>query len=192
MNSGLSKKSVAGVRDYATEADFCQLFREQMNRFYFLSLLLTADANKAERCFVASLESCMQSRRIFKDWAPRWATHTIIKTAVQIVSPAQLKSDTEGVVRPVEVSGSGPDALLAALQAVPPLDRFVHHMTVVERYSDLECSTFLGCSPKDVRLSRDRALQRLGDNASLSQMVTEFDPVMAKAFISSVVAAQIQ
>ena len=56
MNSGLGKKSVAGVRDYATEADFCQLFREQMNRFYFLSLLLTADANKAEQCFVASLE----------------------------------------------------------------------------------------------------------------------------------------
>ena len=135
----------------------------------------------------------MQSRRIFKDWAPRWATHTIIKTAIQIVSPVHLKSDTEDVVRPdSQLPVRDQKHCCSVAGRFLALDRFVHHMTVVERYSDLECSTFLGCSPKDVRLSRDRALQRLGDNESLSQMVTEFDPVMAKAFISSVVAAQIQ
>jgi DNA-directed RNA polymerase specialized sigma24 family protein len=176
-----------GGRDYATEADFCQLFREQMNRFYFLSLLLTADADRAEQCFVTSLESCMQSRRVFKDWAQRWATHTIIKTAIHIVAPAQVTAGS-GILRPErDATGSGAEALLSALQAVPPLDRFVHHMTVVERYSDLECSTFLGCSAKEVRQSRERALERLGANQSLSKMVTEFDPVMAKAFISNMV-----
>jgi DNA-directed RNA polymerase specialized sigma24 family protein len=192
--SGLCRKSAAGsARDYATEADFCQLFREQMNRFYFLSLLLTADAGKAEQCFVTSLEACINSRRIFQDWAQRWATHTIIKTAIQIVSPSQLKPNAESLVRSNEEAfGSGAEALLAALQAVPTLDRFVHHMTVVERYSDLECSTFLGCTPKDVRQSRERALQRLGSNEGLAQLVTEFDPIVAKAFISSMVERAIQ
>ena len=192
MNS-VSGTPAGSAREYATEADFCQLFREQMNRFYFLSLLLTADATKAEQCFVTSLELCMQSRRIFKDWAQRWATHTIIKTAIQIVSPSALRANVVGLRSP-EMGNTSPEALLAALQSIPPLDRFVHHMTVVERYSDLECSTFLECTPTEVRQSRERALQRLGANGSLSQMVSEFDPTVAKAFISNIVerAAQVR
>jgi DNA-directed RNA polymerase specialized sigma24 family protein len=177
-----------GAREYATEADFCQLFRDQMNRLYFLSLLLTADAKKAERCFLGSLETCMKSRRIFKAWAERWATHTIIKTAIDIVSPAQHPVSGESLVIEQHNGASAPEALLSALQSVPPLDRFVHHMTVVERYSDLECSTFLRCTPKQVRESRERALQRLGADESLSRMVTEFDSSVAKEFINSMVA----
>jgi DNA-directed RNA polymerase specialized sigma24 family protein len=187
VKSGQSNASTP-VREYATEADFCQLFREQMNRFYFLSLLLTADAKKAERCFVTSLESCMQSRRIFKNWAHHWATHTIIKTAIQMVAPAQDAAVLE-LHRSGEITDhSAPDALLAALQSVPPLDRFVHHMTVVERYSDLECAKFLGCTTKEVRESRERSLQRLASNESLSQMVTAFDAGVAKEFLSSFAA----
>jgi DNA-directed RNA polymerase specialized sigma24 family protein len=187
VKSGASKASVS-AREYASEADFCQLFRDEMNRFYFLSLLLTADAKKAERCFVTSLEACMQSRRIFKNWTQRWATHTIIKTAIQLVSPTQQQPVLEIPTSDQFANSSAPDALLAALQSVPPLDRFVHHMTVVERYSDLECSTFLGCTPKEVRQSRERALQRLASNEWLSRMVAEFDPSVATEFLRSFAA----
>lgn len=183
-----TEKPVLKGREYATESDFCQLFRDHMNQFYFLSLLLTADATKAEECFVASLDSCMKSRRVFKEWAHRWATHTIIKTAIEMISPAQQRN-TDGALS-FENHGSltAPDALLSALQSIPALDRFVHHMTVVERYSDLESSTFLGCSPKEVRESRERALQRLAANESLSQMVTDFDASVAREFIHTMVA----
>jgi len=175
-------------REYATEADFCQLFRDHMNQFYFLSLLLTADATKAEECFVASLDACMKSRRVFKDWAHRWATHTIIKKAIEMVSPAQQKQ-TNGVLRfEGHASLTAPETLLSALQTIPALDRFVHHMTIVERYSDLESATFLGCTPKEVRESRERALQRLADNRALTQMVTEFDASVAREFISTMAA----
>jgi DNA-directed RNA polymerase specialized sigma24 family protein len=188
VNSGLSNNSTAGfARDYATEADFCQLFREQMNRFYFLSLMLTADADKAEQCFVTSLGTCTQSRRIFKDWAQRWATHTIIKTAIQIMSPVQIQQqDARSRSEHDEVS-SEPEVVLSALQSFPPLDRFVYHMTLVERYSDLECSTFMGCTPQEVRLSRERAVQRLTTDESLSRIVNEFDVITAKGLISSLV-----
>lgn len=179
---------VPNGREYATESDFCQLFRDRMNQFYFLSLLLTADARKAEECFGASLDACMKSRRVFREWAHRWATHTIIKTAIQMVSPAQQKN-VDSVLRfDRYASLTAPDALLSALQSIPPLDRFVHHMTVVERYSDLESSAFLGCTPKDVRESRERALQRLAANQGLAQMVADFDPSVAREFISTMVA----
>ena len=159
-----------------------------MNQFYFLSLLLTADASKAEECFVASLDSCMKSRRVFKDWAHRWATHTIIKKAIEMIAPAQQRK-SESVLRfENHASLTAPEALLFALQTIPALDRFVHHMTVVERYSDLESSTFLGCSPKEVRESRERALQRLSANEPLSQMVTDFDASVAREFIHTMVA----
>ncbi len=175
-------------REYTTESDFCQLFRDHMNQFYFLSLLLTADATKAEECFVASLDNCMKSRRVFKDWAHRWATHTIIKKAIELVSPAQQRNSENVVSFENHSSLTAPDALLWALQSIPALDRFVHHMTVVERYSDLESSTFLGCSPKEVRESRERALQRLAANQDLSQMVTEFDASVAREFIHTMAA----
>jgi DNA-directed RNA polymerase specialized sigma24 family protein len=187
VKSGPSKASVL-AREYASEADFCQLFRDEMNRFYFLSLVLTADAKKAEQCFVESLEICMQSRRIFKNWTHRWAIHTIIKTAIRMVSPTQQHALVEMPASDQLADQSAPEALLAALQSVPPLDRFVHHMTVVERYSDLECSTFLGCTPKDVRESRERALQRLATNETLSRMVAEFDAVVATEFLRSFAA----
>lgn len=175
-------------RDYATESDFCQLFRDQMNEFYFLSLLLTADANLAEECFVASLDSCLRSRRVFKGWAHRWATHTIIKTAIQMVSPAQQKHADTIIRFEAGSNHTSAEVLLLALQSIPALDRFVHHMTVVERYSDLESSAFLGCTAKEVRESRERALQRLAANEFLSQIVTDFDPTVAREFISSMVA----
>lgn len=183
-----TEKSMPKGREYATESDFCQLFRDHMNQFYFLSLLLTADATKAEQCFVASLDSCMKSRRVFKDWAHRWATHTIIKQAIEIIAPAQQESPDDVLRFENHANLTAPEALLSALQSIPPLDRFVHHMTVVERYSDLESSTFLGCTPKEVRESRERALQRLSANQSLAQMVTEFDASVAREFISTMAA----
>lgn len=188
MNSGVNKFSAHSAREYSSEADFCELFREQMNRYYFLALVLTADAEKAERCFVTGLESCLQSRRIFKEWAHRWAIHTIIKTAIDLVSPAQRKAQKPIHLPKSEASSSEPEALLAALESVPPLDRFVHYMTVVERYSDLECSTFLGCTPSEVRESRERVLLRVGNNEQLAQMVTDFNPGVAQVFIKSLVA----
>ncbi len=182
-----SRQPAAVAREYATEADFCRLFSEQMNRFYFLALMLTADAKKAEDCFVMSFESCLKSRRIFKDWAQRWATHTIIKTAIQIASPVKGSEDGRTLQLPREVT-TAPEAILEALRAIPALDRFVYHMTIIERYLDLECATFLGCSPKDVKTSRERALERLGANDTLSKMVTEFDHQAARDFIQTMVA----
>jgi DNA-directed RNA polymerase specialized sigma24 family protein len=152
-------QATAAAREYASSEDFCAVFREQMNRLYFLSLLLTGDEGQAEQCFTSSLETCQQSQRIFKDWAPRWATHTVIKTAIRMVSPVRSGDGAK--------PGSEQQALVTILRQLAPIDRFAYLMTVVERYSDLESATFLGCSAKDVRAARERAMVSLGAHAAL-------------------------
>ena len=45
----------AQLNDYATSADFCRIFVEQVNSLYLLSLLLTADPQKAEQCYLSGV-----------------------------------------------------------------------------------------------------------------------------------------
>ena len=59
---------------YATCADFCRIFAEDMKNLYLLSLVLTADPLKAEQCFVSGLDDCTISNQVFVEWARSWAT----------------------------------------------------------------------------------------------------------------------
>jgi hypothetical protein len=56
-------------------------------------------------------------------------------------------------------AGSGTVETAAILQ-LEPLERFVYVMSVLERYSDLDCSVLLGCARRDVIASRISALQQ--------------------------------
>jgi len=73
---------------YAVPQDFCRIFTEDQTALYLLSLLLTADSEKAERCFVAGLESSIQGNAVFKEWARSWSKRTIITNAVRMILPA--------------------------------------------------------------------------------------------------------
>jgi hypothetical protein len=54
------------------------------------------------------------------------------------------------------------EAEVCAILELAPLERFVFVMSVLERYSEHDCSILLGCSRRDVAAARDRALQQLG------------------------------
>jgi DNA-directed RNA polymerase specialized sigma24 family protein len=165
-------KAVRPERDYATSVDFCSLFKDHANRFYFLAYLLTGDRDKAEQCFVTSLESCLRSQRVFKEWGVRWATHTILKTAMEMMGSGQKKGQ-------IQVAGtSEPEILLSVMRELTPFERFAYVMTVLENYSDHECATLLGRTLKDVRAARDRALVRLGGNAELLGYVPVHESLM--------------
>ena len=68
------------VAAYTTETDFCRLFKDDMRGLYALSLLLTADAGLAERCFVAGLDDCIKGNPVFKDWAYAWSARHLATT----------------------------------------------------------------------------------------------------------------
>jgi len=141
---------------YASGADFCQLFEHEMNRLYLLALMLTGEQEAAEKCFARSLETCSNSGRISPEWAPRWATHNIIKNAIEMVEPALDRAETMGAAA---VSESQQHTLAVVMGSLPALDRFVYVMSVLERYSDRECASYLGCAVMAVAPARERAMQ---------------------------------
>jgi DNA-directed RNA polymerase specialized sigma24 family protein len=52
------------------------------------------------------------------------------------------------------------DPRLSTLMGLAPFERFVFVMSVLEGYSDQECSILLDCTRKDVAEARIRALQQ--------------------------------
>jgi hypothetical protein len=157
---------------YATKTDFCQVFDQHMNSLYLLSFLLTADQEKAEQCFVSGLEDSVEGNKVFKEWARSWAGRMIIQNAVKMISPQPIKgnsglhvvsinsNDRTLPTEPVEI---------AAVLALPSFDRFVFVISVLERYSDQDCSVLLGCARRDVLAARTRALQQIGSAAELQR-----------------------
>lgn len=150
----------------ATGADFCRIFQEEMRSLYLLALLLTGDFETAELCFVASLEDCVRTNRVFKEWARSWARRTIVQNAIRLEAPTpegalELLRWLDPEVAERAVLNPMFNVSLARVLELPPFDRFVFVMLVLERLSRHECSLLLGCSPPEVIEARNRALKYL-------------------------------
>ena len=164
-------KHIARPTPYASSDDFCRIFNEDINGLYMLSFLLTADHGKAEQCFVSGLEDAIEGNAVFKEWARSWARRAIIQNAVRVINPLPAEGGGRSPSSSVSVNGS--DKPLPAIQqvgiayvlALEPFDRFVYVITVLERYSDQECSILLGCARRDVLVARLRALQLIASAA---------------------------
>jgi len=57
----MSKMAAAGNPRFmhAVPQDFCAIFNEDMSALYSLALLLTADHEMAQQCFLAALDHCL-------------------------------------------------------------------------------------------------------------------------------------
>lgn len=150
---------------YTSTEDFCRVFQEDMNGLYLLSLLLTADREKAEQCFVSGLEDSVEGSPVFKEWARSWARRAIIQNAVRAINPQPKATNAPKsalVNRSDKNLPATQHAGMAAILALEPFERFVYVMTVLERYSDHECSILLGCPRREVPGARIRAVLQLG------------------------------
>lgn len=147
--------------DYATQSDFCAIFRQQLDRLHFLALILAGDELIAEKCFLAAFDSCAQETRVFRESALSWSRRSVIKNAIRIVLPAPGNSSRQCLVAKRSSLDLDEDASLKCLQDLPPFDRFVFVMSVLERYSDRECALLLGCSYADILPARIRAFQQI-------------------------------
>jgi len=148
--------------EYATVEDFRNVFTEEMNKLHLLALLLTGDEGKAQQCFVAGIEDSVSSNSVFRDWAHSWAKRTIIKNAIEAIQPRpSVPGDFSRTTLQKNRTLPSSSALHVELQrvlALEDLDRFVFVMSVLEGYSEKECSLFFGCSPLEVHDARTRAL----------------------------------
>ena len=159
------KRTTRGA-EYATTDDFRRIFDENMNSLYLLAFVLTADHGLAEQCLVSGLEDAVEGNPVFKEWAHSWARRVIIQNAVRLINPrpdngnGRWKSaslDSHYKTLPAEWHVE-----VSALLGLDPFDRIVYVMTVLENFSDHECSLLLDCARRDVLPARARALEEIG------------------------------
>jgi DNA-directed RNA polymerase specialized sigma24 family protein len=158
-------KQITKPKPYASSDDFRRVFDEDMNSLFLLSFLLTADREKAEQCFVSGLEDAVEGNPVFKEWARSWARRVIIVNAVRAINPRPMEENGRSSSAPVSSRGKTPpveQVEIAAVLALDPFERLVYVMTLLERYSDQDCSLLLGCARRDVVTARTRALEQIG------------------------------
>jgi DNA-directed RNA polymerase specialized sigma24 family protein len=152
---------------YAARSEFCQIFEKEMNSLYLLSLLLTGDHTIAEQCFVGGLHIAQEGSQVFKEWAESWARRAIILNAIRMIRPRKIADSAYSVPDSSSGNGLAESPEIAGIVDLPAFERFAFVMSVLERYSDQECSLLLGCTRADVAAARTRALGQMGRTAEL-------------------------
>jgi DNA-directed RNA polymerase specialized sigma24 family protein len=162
---------------YATREDFINVFHEDMDGLYQLSFLLTGDHEKAERCFVAGIENCVEENRVFREWARSWAKRIIIGSAIRELKPRQSlpgSSPSATVFSHSDPSSSSREHFdMEAVLGLGDFERFVFVISVLESYSLHECALLLDCSVLEIRQARLHALEELASSAQVASFAPQ-------------------
>ena len=158
---------------YATCVDCSNILADEMHSLYLLSFLLTADPDKAEKCFVSGMGECEEEIGVFMAWAQAWARRTILKRAIRIIMPAPERADDFSFALLKGSGASGRTNLFDAIVALNPFERFVYVMSVLEKQSDDDCSILLRCSRLDVIIARALAHERLASTYNTCDLPVE-------------------
>jgi DNA-directed RNA polymerase specialized sigma24 family protein len=153
---------------YATCKDFLKCFVEDLDGLYQLSFLLIGDHQRAERCFVAGIDSCVKANWVFRERARAWAKRMIIENAIRELNPRRQCSSSSALL-PTALSkdqqSSGPIEHfdLYAMLGLADFERFVFVLCVLERYGVHESALLLGCSASEVREACTEAIEKLAN-----------------------------
>jgi hypothetical protein len=146
---------------YATSINVCRAFAEELHSLYLLSLALTADNDKAAKCFFSAIGEYGEGCGVFAEWASSWARRAVVKHAIQMIKPAPEHPDSLPFIilnGPATSPGNNTVATIVALGA---FERFVFVMSILEEQSEQDCAILLKCSRRDVMIARELALARL-------------------------------
>jgi len=172
MNPPCPNRSKPAIADgYATNDDFRKLFTEDMDALHLLAYLLTGNHEKAEQSCVTGLENCADNNFVFKEWARSWAQRTIVQSAIRMMSPRPMSPRPNHAAwargsaeTDAKLQGSpAKHVAIATVLALGDFERFVFVLSVLERYSDQDCSILLNCSREDIRTARMRGLQQISE-----------------------------
>jgi hypothetical protein len=149
---------------YATAAELFKTFTEEMHSLYLLTLLLTADNDKAEQCFVSAMGDCLEESTVFMEWTRSRARQAILKYAIQMIMPVAEHADRLSLISLKPPAASAENYPLAAILALDPFERFVFVISVLEGRSEQDCAILLRCSRRDIMIARVLALNRLANS----------------------------
>jgi len=145
---------------YAIRADYCRIFQQEMRPLYLLSFLLTANHARAEQCYFEGFENAVKGSTVFKEWARSWSKRMVIQTAIRVVFSESVQTEVRDAWRD-PLGEPRVTSVIDAVAQLAPLVRFVFVMSVLERYSDRECSLLLNCTVKNVIGARLQAFREL-------------------------------
>jgi hypothetical protein len=148
---------------YATATNFIEIFNEEMHSLLLLSVLLTADLEKAEQCFIGALEECLHGMDVFMEWARLWARRAIIKRAIKLVNPVPEEPNRQPFTSIQWHSRLVHDNIIGSILTLGAFERFVFVVSLLERQSDEECSALLSCRRRDIQVARVKAMKSLPD-----------------------------
>ncbi len=162
--SSTSRPHVRDFRnDYATCADFCEVFRRNTTQLYLLALLLTANHQEAQECFVGAMDKAFAERNVFRGWEESWSKRCLIQHAIGAIIFQSGRRETQRDVWLQDACEIRFPALLDGVTQLKPAERFVFVMTVLEGYSLKETALLLDRTPESVHNLRIEALQRLAE-----------------------------
>lgn len=156
----------SSVVEYATADDFQRLLVSEMVDLFRLAFLLTADAEKAERCVIVTMRECLATVDVFKTWLPVWTRNALIRNGIRIVTGIPLCSPGKTrrpaprpAIHRYKIVGASDDS--AGLLQLSDFDRLVYVICVLERYPGRDCAALLGRSRQEVRDAQNRALRQI-------------------------------
>ena len=150
------ERNAESNRRYASNADYCRIFQEDMRPLYLLCFLLTANHARAEQCYLETFDKAIEGNLVFKEWARSWTQRTLIQNAIHLVFSDGVRNELRDAW-----DGSPVAVAIHIVTQLAPLERFAFVMSVLERYSDHDCSRLLNCTVQDVRDARVQALRSL-------------------------------
>lgn len=153
MNFRLTHQIAAeNKNDYATSQHFCGLFTEDTNSLYLISFLLTADHDKAQQCFMTSLDDCVRDgSSVFLECSHAWAQRVIVRNAIPALAPHTCSTPQEPAAfqsagKATLARSKSQDAPFASVLALGDIERFVYVLSLLEKFSEEDCAAFLGIS----------------------------------------------
>ena len=153
---------------FATEEDFCFIFRGEMKALYLLAWLITADPANAEKCLVSGLDDCLQAANVLTGHAHSWARRMIAKNAIRILRqrPEMPQAPLQHAVCP-RTSRTPPhcDPYLERVMALGEFERLVFVLCVLEGYSEADCALLIRCSPQQIGSVRGKALTQIAESS---------------------------
>jgi len=171
VNLTLTSRSKPSSESRVVVSDgFGTSFTKGQIGLHLLSYLLTGNREKAERCFVAGFEDCATSNVVFKEWRLSWTQRAIVQNAIRLVEPrpkhaAQTMVPPDLGVHKLQMMKEE-DAAISNVVALEDFERFVFVLSVLEHYSDRDCSTLLSCSREELAQARMRALEQVREPQS--------------------------
>jgi hypothetical protein len=166
MSMSEHERSAEALR-YASRADYCRIFKEDMHSLYLLSFMLTANHEKAEQCYLEGLEYAVNGNPVFKEWARSWSKRSVIQNAIRLVFSESIQCRFCDVW-----PESSATSAIGNVTRLRVLERFVFVMSVLERYSDRECAILLNRTVQDIVDARLLALRKTGGFNAVEQSLS--------------------